>query len=1267
MRFLSHVTAMFVVLGFAVVFATACGNDSNGNKNDIRTDLPAEVEDLGPELDVPREDHKEETVDIRDEESPELPDIKEADEAGTTEDEDIPIFEEEYIAPICTMPCQDHADCADSFPEVTVCEKAVCQVDPGCTEDEDEENDKQCKLIKDPDKPDCCVVDEACIDDSVCTCNEQCVDNECVTEVCDPLPEECNANLVLKNINFDNMVVGNPLPACNGDPICASDFPLDDKVFWQVVNGPCGSPAAWLGDIDTKTYYTGQTVEVDGQWIIVERIECTDDNEDQVCPEPMENCVNGFCEPDPPADKVDGSLFVPEVNLPPDTLLRLTFSLWMDAEDSPDFMGTTFDRLKVFADTVDGPQELWTSHVLVENGTEGMCIHVAASLSDWAGESVDLRWNFNTADGTNNIYEGVYIDDIKVSTYVDTEKCNNDEACDDSNVCTKDKCVDLWYKADTTIGGVCFHAPIPWCVECETAIDDCADLGPFPEDQECYPPVCVKENPDDVKGLCDWSPNPDCCEENKLATHFPEEGFEGGELPDGFVVEPQPIDDPIIWTVVDGYGAPENGNDPDADTFGIYFGKPGLDTYDCGLDQCFGAFTTAPVDLTGYYVNSQVKLTFQLKMGTEWDGEDPEGYLPEQIDVLTVTAINAAGEKKQVWSSDYIFGTTDGQYLPMWADLEFLAGQKGYLVFKFDTGDVLPPKNDFFGVAIDEITVETVCEEICVMDGDCTVGGACATGECTDGQCAYEAIEDCCVTEDDPACDDGDVCTDDYCNVETNKCGHDFSEDPACCSPYDGVFIENFSDTPFDPLQEQPGVDFWTVPIVDSNTCNGLFPICEEDVETCYVCPGECGQCPISWHQVDQDCFSDGGCFYFGNPVTMSYHNGVEPAWGVITSPAFQMPPYGIPKAEFMLKLCTEHCGTFNTFVEPNDYDILRLHVSHAQALDSPLWSDKQEVWNSMSWDVKGCTYSQNQQACVWLPIKVGMEDMDLEGKALRFTFEFDSFDGSSNDFEGVHVDDFKVGTLCEPPDHQCFSAYECPETNPGDANCSIETCVAGVCGSIPNPLMEGCCNQEVVALYDYDGPCSTEGWVATPPMDPVMWQSVDCSTNPCGECKSGKCSLYFGNKQTCKYGPGWKIGSAQSPAIDVTGYDQVEVSFWMWLDLEDPFYFLDKYKLEMDQYWTVIGDAMGFPITLIEKPCDQTLDCNAGVPDNCLDLGCETLEMQQWVYHSMVVDLAAYDWVPGLTPKEAIFTFKFDSGDAVNWDGKGIFIDDFAVKSLCQ
>jgi len=602
----------------------------------------------------------------------------------------------------------------------------------------------------------------------------------------------------------------------------------------------------------------------------------------------------------------------------------------------------------------------------------------------------------------------------------------------------------------------------------------------------------------------------------------------------------------------------------------------------------------------------------------------------------------------------------------MWADLTDQKGYKLRLVFEFDTGNIEPPQNDFFGVVIDELQVETVCEEICVMDGDCTTGGSCAEGLCLGGECVYQAIEGCCVIEDDPACNDDDDCTNDFCDVENKQCGHVWSGDAACCSPYDGIFVENFSTPAYDPLQAETGTDFWTVPNTDPLNCNGAFPICEEDVESCEICPGECGQCPISWHHVTEECFSEGGCFYFGNADTKTYHNGDEKAWGQIMTPAVEMPPYGIPKAEFYLKLCTEHCGTFNTFVEPNDYDILRLHVTHAPTADSNEWSDPVEVWNSMSWDVKGCTYDQALQGCTWLPIKVGMNEMGLEGQAVRFTFEFDSVDGSSNQFEGVYVDDFTVGTLCKEG-YGCLSAYECPETNPAAPHCTIETCsAANKCGSTANPFKtEGCCTQDVLADYDFDGPCSLEGWIATPAMDPVMWQSIDCSSNVCGECKSGKCSMHYGNNQTCKYGPGKKSGTAQSPAIDVTGYDQVEVSFWIYIDIVDSLSWLDSYSLEMDQYWTGIG-AIGSPTTLFEKPCDPN-ECIDFVPQSCQVAGCGEMELQQWVYQTLIVDMTAYDWVPGLTPKEAIFTFKFDTGDAVGYDGKGIFIDDFAVKSLCQ
>jgi len=361
-----------------------------------------------------------------------------------------------------------------------------------------------------------------------------------------------------------------------------------------------------------------------------------------------------------------------------------------------------------------------------------------------------------------------------------------------------------------------------------------------------------------------------------------------------------------------------------------------------------------------------------------------------------------------------------------------------------------------------------------------------------------------------------------------------------------------------------------------------------------------------------------------------------------------------------MLWLETEHS---DIFVEPADFDKLTLYVEWADQVDSKTWSKATEVWNSLAWDVKGNTDN-------WKPIEVGLKKLPVQDKAVRFTLEFNSFDSFNNGFGGAYVDEFKVKTVCDKA-YACTSPVECAENTPDEPHCSIEQCVAGVCTPIVNPLKDGCCIQEALPLdgggkaaWDFD-PCGLEGWKPTPPNATAMWQSSNA--HACG----GECALWFGNKTTGDYSDGTKAvkGMVCSPDVDVAGMDAVEVSYCLWADLKDPFHWLDSLSLKMDSTLFAGGDPIGVKKELWHKPCSAD-DFECADPKNvqapCKTWGCDGLPMQACTCFKKVVDLTAYDWVPGVGHR-AVFCFEFDSGDGAGNKGAGIFIDDFQVKSLCE
>ena len=1208
---------------------------------------PPELKDTAPDKDTP--------VDPPDE----------IEESEGTIDTEIPVVDQ------CGLSCETNPDCEGVFADLGKCDKVFCQPVAACEDDEDPANDKQCvKVALTP--PECCTKDSQCEewDTSDCTCNEKCVGNKCTSELCVPQPDECCQDIQLRKFTFDNLQLG----AMPSPDLMTQNTHTTKVVKWSTQDGPCGSRALYLGDPACRTYYNGQTDDSSGKCVPVPLMACTEATEDEDCPLPAQTCTNGFCKAEPKATQVWVELSVPEINLPANALYTVTFRLWMDAEDADDIGELTVDKLKLWVDPVEGsPEPLWTSAVLEENSTGGTCVFVSADLSKYAGKSISLRFEFDTLDGTSNIFEGVYIDDLTVRTYCGKDLCSANSECDDDYLCTtEDNCIQF---ANLDAQGVCDNfQPDPWCHECQEA-GDCQGEGPKPDDLACYPPTCVD-------GLCQWLPNPACCLPEDLPPAFFDNGFESGDAAaDGYTINEMPGSGGVLWHLVDGAGYNESPDVPDFDNFAIQFSNAAGDSYDCGITKCDGSVESPKIDLTVAPANAFVKLTFMLSLSTEWDGTDPAVYdfseKPGEewgIDVLNVYVVPEGGEPVAVWKSHSIFGTTNGETLPMWADLSAFVGKKITLKFEFDTGNVTPANNAFAGPIIDEITVESVCDEVCSAAIECGSGGPCDLPQCLAGSCDYGTpIPECCTKADDAACDDGNACTDDSCNVGQLVCKHDFTGDPQCCSAQAFIFNDNFEDPAnFNPLQDDyPANGTWTVPKVGNQCPDGDC----QDSESPETCPGDCNQAPVSWHEVDFDQFSGSRALYFGNPETQSYNNAPNKSFGTIRSPAFQMPPYGTPKVSFKLKLQTEHCDSWSTFVEAQDYDILTLSVVAGDDVDNPVWSGPVKIWDSMAWDIKGCTWDPLQGAAVWKTVQVGLglgagEMANLKGKALRFEFKFDTKDNYNNDFLGVLIDDFSVDVVC---DGNCYCHDDFVETNPAEPTCTIETCTQGVCGSTPNPLVFGCCVQDDLVGYDFDAPCGMDKWVANPPAGQPRWQPHN------GQKKSGSCSLYYGDPSKGTYDNDGlpSKGCARSPIINVTDpesdedlyYSQVEVSYWIWMDLEDLWFWADSYTLTMDQVLFAGPDPVGIPKFLKVKPCSSIEDdqCLAQpIEEPCDTLGCDTLVMGQWVYVSFILDLTDYDWIP-VSPYSAVFEFCFDSGDAFGNDGEGIYVDDFMVKTICK
>jgi hypothetical protein len=110
--------------------------------------------------------------------------------------------------------------------------------------------------------------------------------------------------------------------------------------------------------------------------------------------------------------KVGGTATSPPFALPADAeRATLAFQLFLDVEAS-----VHYDVLEV--QVVDGGQvfPVWRKAELPNGTTRGRFLPVTADLSPFVGRTVAVRFHFDTREQTDNDFEGVYVDDIRVDT-----------------------------------------------------------------------------------------------------------------------------------------------------------------------------------------------------------------------------------------------------------------------------------------------------------------------------------------------------------------------------------------------------------------------------------------------------------------------------------------------------------------------------------------------------------------------------------------------------------------------------------------------------------------------------------------------------------------------------------------------------------------------------------------------------------------------------------------------------------------------------------
>ncbi len=440
--------------------------------------------------------------------------------------------------------------------------------------------------------------------------------------------------------------------------ITVSDEQPSDDITWQVDSARWVRPptSAYVGDPTCRTYFSGSL-----------GIDC----------QPVASN----------AQKVRVSFFTPTLPLP-DVPGGHVALFWVLADVEPPETGA-LGEADVLVVTVEEPTTGASHPVLstldVGKSTSGAWRLLSADLSPWAGQSILLRFTFDTLDGTDNHHEGVYVDELVIVPRCLGGCCETDADCVDQlevGACDVARCVALTDSA----GSVCAALPAEAGVAC-TACGGDADCA---DDNPCTADTCSANGTCEHVGFC-------CFEAIVL-----QDGFEAGL--EGWFVDDEDPTDPVTWQTVTSSAIQGAAS--------AWLGDPATGTYaapdadgDGEGEVVLASLTTSGVTLPPLLDDDgAVAASFWLRLETEWDGtfyDNPLGI--DRLSVQVVTGLDLT----EVFSSDDIGGTTGGLWQKVTLDLGPWAGQGVQLRFTFDTLD--GNANAFPGLYIDDVRLGRFC------------------------------------------------------------------------------------------------------------------------------------------------------------------------------------------------------------------------------------------------------------------------------------------------------------------------------------------------------------------------------------------------------------------------------------------------------------------------------------------------------------------------------------------------------------------------------
>ena len=469
---------------------------------------------------------------------------------------------------------------------------------------------------------------------------------------------------------------------------------------------------------------------------------------------------------------------------------------------------------------------------------------------------------------------------------------------------------------------------------------------------------------------------------------------------------------------------------------------------------------------------------------------------------------------------------------------------------------------DTDSVAVD-VTVEDASEVM--ADGlECPEGALCELKynyACKEGRCNAQGV---CVATDIPGCCYSVADCDD---IPLGPC-----EEVQCVS-------KECTPTPV------PGCCTSNADCVTTLSC--ATSSCDMDTGRCLYCPGDCpcsnnpnvqtksfdkpslsangfsttdygSNDNVRWQVDTTRFFKAPNSIYLGDPECRTYYNGLlsdtcDPVTAGLDATAIRIMLYS---PTLNLANNDGNAGSAVLFwywsdVEPE----LGLGIAEPDALR--IFLDVLDG-TGVKWTLASILETGKNTFGQWVPMAIDLAP--YTNKLSRLRFEFDTYDGQLNDYEGIYIDEFQIIDKC--PGGCCNTDLDCPYS--GDP-CMKPVCLAfsggpgSICSEAPidanckacgtpadcednNPCTtntctdEGICAVEVfccyaTSLFTTSFEEGLAGWAVSDnnPNDSVSWQTTNLSAS------DGSFSAWFGDATTSTYETGEPVkGGIVSTFIDL-------------------------------------------------------------------------------------------------------------------------------------